>query len=466
MKVVGRKGAAFTAVWMATAAGFFCIQSRPVVDRKSFDRALETPPATRPFMQDGIDFFENRLRARKGNDDLARSRLVGLYMGRFKISGSLPDLDTARKHLDSLLRHDSSDERLYIKLSALDLSEHRFSPALEAAQKAVDLSGSGSDSHDAAALALFDALFAIGRYGEASRQLGGNLMDSGSAAALTRKVRMDAWSGKTALAEAELEAACKDALAGASAPSVLAWCAVELADYADRAGKPRKAMARYREALVLVPGYPPALEGMGRLAYGRDHNLHMAKVLWEKALRYGGHLSIYMDLLKIEKDSGNIAESLKLKSRFIQAATASPTLERMYFRSLAMAELDYSERRPEALRYALLDNENRQTVESYDVLAWAYFRDGSIINAFHASKKALELSARDPSVLYRAALISWHAGNRTQADTLMQSAVKAAEAIQKNGGSVSGFPPALSALGNDFGRALSSKDLLAFHTHD
>ena len=405
----------------------------PLVGPAALQKALSAPDSMVHFEDDAIRFLEDRLRKRGGSDPLARIRLCDLYLSRFKVSGRLEDLRSSRIHLDSLLASDSTNGSFHSRLAVLHLACHRFQEALLAAHQAERLSG--RDEGGDAALTLFDALFAAGQYEEAKRRL--DRLRSRrplSFAVLTRRARLLEQAGDIEEAGILMEKAWKDAVAFSSPPPTLAWCLVESGGYEARLGNGRDALAKYLKALETVPGYPPALEGMARLAQALDENPDAARQLYRECIRRGGPPALMLEVMNLERKAGRAGEAEEWKSRFLAEAGRTPETERLFYRPLVRLHLESHDSRSRAVRYAWLDAEDRPTAESQDLLAWALYQNGSIAASYEVSRKALAWGSWNPEILYHASLISWHADKKKEAERLLSRSLEIMRSREKDSG--------------------------------
>jgi tetratricopeptide (TPR) repeat protein len=408
---------------LASALGWF---RRPVVGERLLASALAAPASAEAFEDDGIRFFEERLRRRGGSDPLARRRLAGLHLSRFRGAGDLRDLARARGHLDTLLAVDSADGLLHARQSEVHLAAHRFTDALESARRAMAL----APRHPAPRLALFDALLALDRKGEAGECLAALEGGPGSGvegpgrgapgfAVLARQALLHEASGRLREALEALDRARARAQAFAQPPGVIAWCRVRSGNCAAKLRNSGEAARHFAAALSAIPGHPPALEGLARLAQAEDGDLDAARRLYLGCLRRGGGPYPALDLMRLELEAGRPAEAERWKARFLAGARAHPDLVRMHRRPLALVLMESPDTRDTALDLALAELEDRPTAESRSVLAWAYYRRGAMASAYAESRAAMDQDPRRPDILRRAALIAWHAGRKGEAESLL-----------------------------------------------
>ena len=390
--------------------------------------ALSSNLPEKPVMTKSIEFFENRLNERNGEDILAQNQLLGNYLARFKAYGQQKDLAAAKKHLNSLLKRYPKKASLYSTLANVQMAGHQFEKAVGSAEKAIEVAE--GDDFIKLHLRLFDALLTYGDTNEARDILRTISFSRRSFDFLVRKARLEDKLGNLENAKSDMEKALYQAQAYAQSPVVIGWCLVTLGHYEHHSGNGQKAVQYYLEALEQLPGYPAALEGIAAISHIIDHNLLSAKQLYQKALENGGELDIYSNLIAIERQLGNDEKAEAYLKHFIQEATQDSKTERLFYRPLAFLLAEKKETLSRALHYAKLDLENRPSSESYDTLAWVLYKSGDIENAYEAAIKAVAWGSPEPVVLYHSGIIIWDFGEKEQAEVLLEAALENAQELK------------------------------------
>jgi len=402
--------------------------SKSAVTEEVLQIALSSNLPNKPVMTKSIEFFENRLGERNGEDILAQNQLLGNYLARFKAYGRQKDLAAAKKHLNSLLKRYPKKASLYSTLANVQMAEHQFENAVKSAKTAIEVAE--GDDFIKLHLRLFDALLTYGDYDEAQDILRTMSFKRRSFGFLVREARLEDKLGNLARAKSDTEKALYHAQAYAQSPVVIGWCMVTLGHYEHHSGNGQKAVQYHLEALELLPGYPAALEGIAAISHTIDHNLPAAKQLYQKALENGGELDIYANLIAIERQLGNHENAEDYLNHFIKKATQDPQVERLFYRPLALLFAEKDETLSRALQYAKLDLKNRPSSESYDTLAWVLYKSGDIENAYEAAIKAVAWGSPEPVVLYHSGIITWDYGEKEQAQVLLEAALQNAQELK------------------------------------
>jgi tetratricopeptide (TPR) repeat protein len=390
----------------------------PSVTPSILGEALASTRPERPTLSDEIDHFRRRLSMRP-DDGLARARLVRAHLLRFRAYGDLVDLEAAERHQRERERRSGASPALLVDRSALQLVRHEFPQAVATARAAVRREETLRPELD---LRLFDALWAVGRRVEADAILTLPL-DTTSVAWMGRQARVLDRRGEVERARDLFRDVLASVRAFAEPAPVEAWALVELGHFEHHAGDPTRAVARYREALRVLPGSPAALEGLAAVAYGVDRDLDVARRLYGRALEQGAHLDVMPVLADVEEEAGDHAAAERTRAAFVRLATSTPLAERWYRRPLVFVLAGREDTACRALALARRDLEERRDPGAWDALAWALHRAGDPVAAWRAAREGLEGGAPEPGAAYRAGLVALAAGEANAAGRLLDLAL-------------------------------------------
>jgi tetratricopeptide (TPR) repeat protein len=87
----------------------------------------------------------------------------------------------------------------------------------------------------------------------------------------------------------------------------------------------------------------------------------------------------------------------------------------LYNRDLALFYADHGNHLDQAVRLAHKELEVRKDIYSYDVLAWALYRQGHYTRARTAISQALKLGTKDPRILFHAGMVMSATGQHQEA---------------------------------------------------
>ncbi len=330
--------------------------------------------------------------------------LLGLAYQQLARETGDPDLyPRAERVLARALRVAPKDYTATTAFAALAASRHRFDEALALAGRARRI----APEQAAAYGILGDANIELGRYGEAFAAFDRMSALKPSASAYARVAYGRELLGETARAVEAMKLAV-DAAEGSSEAG--AWARVQLGNlYADT-GRLRLADHQYRDALVLRPGYPPALAGRGRVEAGHSR-LKTAASLYRRALTQAPAPEYAVAL-------GDLLARLGRARAAEQAYERASALETDFAANggrneleTALFDLDHDRNLARALERARAGHRLRPSIEGEHVLAWALYKNGRCKEARRHSARALRLGTKDVGALYHRGLIERCLGN-------------------------------------------------------
>jgi len=397
-----------------TAAG------TPALDHAELRVAFEAArpdPSGAASEGDALAWAERRL-AERPDDQVAAGRKLGAHLRRFRATGSRAELDAAAQLVEAL---GGVEGRAAASATSLALAEHDFPGARRAARAAHHASDPGDGG---GALVRFDALWASGMYDEAAELLPELEGRPASAGWLARVARYRDGQGDVEGARS-LMARAVERVDGYAEPAVVrAWARVELGHFSAHSGDPAAAVDAYLDALRLVSGYPPALEGLAWIAWGVDGDAHAAQALFEDALDAGAHADVRLDLAEVYEWRGRNEAARAERERFLAEATADARSLRMYRRPLAVLLAGDEARLEEALAHAEADLALRG-----DRMAWAVRGDvlarlGRFDEALADAERALAWGSPEPTVLELTGRVNLAAGRTGEARRLLSEALE------------------------------------------
>ncbi len=344
-----------------------------------------------------IEFFEGRLAADPQNY-LVLQKLIDRYVHRFALAADLMDVARADALARELVKRGPDTVTALSRQATILLMQHRFAEAFVAASHAV-----AYDSTDLDALgAMYDAALAGGNYGAAEwalERLPGNALET-----LVRRAYWAEGMGDGATASRSFGRVCRQLERSARPQHVRAWCLVELGGLEHGHFGARAARARYREALMVLPGYRAAIEGLADLA--------QAEGRWSDALRLyqqiavEAHPDLYLRLAEVYRAIGDSGSAGRATERFLDVA-GRPEHEPLYGVPLISYLTTQGTEASLDRAYALArrETERRPTMASFDTLGWVLFLQGRHREALVASNASRTWGAPSATMNYHRALI-------------------------------------------------------------
>lgn len=303
----------------------------------------------------------------------------------------------------------------------VELASHRFKEAQQSAQQLRTIM---PDSSYPLGL-LGDAYLNLGNY-EACERVWNELLgkEKNVLATEPRLAQLDVIHGRIGKAgdryEKVVEAAQK---LEREAPEVSAWAHVQLGELAFRSGDWEKAEQQYNAALSALPAYYSAEEHLAELR-GAQGKLEEAIALYQRVIDRTARPEIIQALGDLYLFAGKPAEAKPWHARALEAYLASVERgEVLYFHHLAGLYADGLNEPERAVYWARRDVALRQSIQSYDTLAWALYRAGAMPDAEEALTRALATGTKDPHILYHAGTILMRAGKIPSGTAHLQEAL-------------------------------------------
>ena len=346
-----------------------------------------------------IAFFQTRI-ARDPSGALDLVRVGALYMRRYRETGDETDLvnaeTTARRSLQNReVRNDAAWQLLQSTL----MGQHRFVEARAAALRLLAM-----DPGNALSQAILgETLLELGGYTAADSLFRPLLPRRYDAAIAPRYARWLELRGHAAEGRRLLEAARDDEARRGDVvkPQQLAWYELRLGELALRFGAHDEARRRLDRGLKLVPDDWRLLAARARLALATG-NPREAIMLGDSSLTRHldpATLAAVGDAWRARGDSAAAREYY----RAMEASTRAP--RGGFHRAWYLALLDHELRVPEILAAVRHDLGTRRDVYGYDLLAWALFKSGRMVEAKAAMGQALAWGTEDPALHRHAAAI-------------------------------------------------------------
>lgn len=300
-----------------------------------------------------------------------------------------------------------SDAGLLKSLAANYISQHRFKDALVALKKAE----ANGEKLVGTKKMLFDVHLELGNYIEAEGYLSG-IKNTSDFDYLIRKAKWEDHNGNLDAAIENMEKATKIA-ESSNLKSMKQWAYTNSADFYGHAGEIEKSYNYFLKALELDPNDAYAKKGIAWIVFSHENNP-------EEALNILNHISTYYqapdyDLLKAEVAEFQNNSELKANAlQNYQEAVSNKHYGDMYNGYNITLLTDELLLPKKAIEIAKSEVENRPTPQSYDLLAWSYFKNGDIEKANQIIEEFVAGKTFEPAVLYHVAEIYKAAGKTEQ----------------------------------------------------
>jgi tetratricopeptide (TPR) repeat protein len=367
-----------------------------------------------------IAFWSDRLKKGISFDPVARVKLAGLYASRFKVAGNIHDIHTSDSLYllaNPLIKPASST--VYRSLAANCITQHKFKQA----KLYIDTALSMGDEKYTSLLMQCDVWIELGNLLMAKNSLN-QIKDKNDFDYLIREAKLLDHEGNLPGAIKRMEKAVEQ-VASSKNDKLFRWAKTNLADMYGHDNRYADAYRCYVDVLNKEPEDLYALKGIAWLVFSHDRNSSEAK----RILNYLSSLHPVPDydlmLARIAEYENNNEEKQRLEKKFL-IAVANPLYGDMYNKYLFYLAVDEMMNVDQGIAIAEREVNNRPTPESYDLLAWAKFKQGkrdealSIVESFVAKRNF------EPDAQYHLGVIYASAGNFVKAKNYLKQAAGSA----------------------------------------
>jgi tetratricopeptide (TPR) repeat protein len=363
-----------------------------------------------------ITFWNSRLK-QTPDDIIARAKFAGLLTRRFSYSGNIREVmaaDSLYKLVNVLNRTHSSGT--YRSLAANCITRHQFQQASVYIDSALQL---GDDKY-ISILMQFDIEMELGNYQLAKQSLR-QLAGKSTFEYLIREAKYkDHAEGNLEDAISLMEAAFAKIKDGNN-QDIYCWTKSNLGDMYGHANRFQDAYKCYLEVLSIDPAYYHCLKGLAWLAFSHDKNAIEAKkivVFLKQQHPVPDYDLLLAEIAQFENDTIAARQHFSLYT----AQTKNQIYGGMYNKYNFNLAADEFKNYEDAMRIAETEIQNRPTPESYQQLAWVYFKKGDLPQAIAIANDRVEHHCFEPEVLYRLGLIYRAAGDKRKAERYLRKA--------------------------------------------
>ena len=384
--------------------------SNKVTDEADYSQYLSTEIDQTKLLED-VDFWTNRIENSSSSYTYLISR-ANAHSEVFNVTGEIDYLIKAEKDLleaNKIVK--DSDAGLLKNIATNYISQHRFKDALVLLKKA---EANGAKLNGTKKM-LFDVHLELGNYIYAEAYLK-DLKNTSSFDYLIRLSKLKDHKGNLDGAIKNMEKAMAIA-ESSNLKGMKLWSYTNIADFYGHAGDIDKSYAYFLKALELDPNNAYAKKGIAWIVYSHEKNPTEALNILNHVTSY--HNTPDYDLLKAEIAEFN--NDLKLKAESLknyQAAVKNELYGDMYNQYNVMVFSEDLLMPERALEIAKQEVENRPTPQSYNLLAWSYFRTGNIEKANDIMEEFVEGKTYEPAVIYHIAEIYKAAGKTAKVQPL------------------------------------------------
>ncbi|MFC4721236.1 tetratricopeptide repeat protein [Geojedonia litorea] len=395
-----------TLIILALATLFSCnTTTEPITNPNDYNAYLEaSDKEALELALNDKNFWEQKLSDHPDQFPYA-SKLGASYSHLFAQTGKIDYLISSETYLRQVVEATNYKDPGALKsLAANYISQHKFKEALELLSKA-ELIG---DTLEGTQKMLFDVYLELGNYELAKMYLDTfkNFSD------FDYLIRLSKWSDH----QGNLDAAIKymeQAMVIAESsnlPAIKKWAYTNIADFYGHAGLINKSYQHYLKALALDPHDAYAKKGIAWIAYSYEKNPEEALRILNKVTENYQAPDYYLLKAEIADYMGDTALK-NTQLALYKTAVEDAAYGAMYNKYNVLLYTDEEQAIDQALAIARIEVEHRPTPESYDLLAWALFKNGNTNAALIIVNDHIINKTFEPAILYHVAEIYKATGN-------------------------------------------------------
>jgi tetratricopeptide (TPR) repeat protein len=365
-----------------------------------------------------LDRTIGTLQARLDEQESARgyATLGAAYLQKVRETGDPTYYSRAEGVLKRALELEPANFEATTALGALALGRHDFDEALALGLKAKEINPDNAHNYGV----IGDALLELGRYDEAFAAFQ-TMVDLRPD--LSSYARVSYARELTGDIEGAIEAMKRAREAGGPRAENVAYTGVLLGNLYFNSGNVDAAQTEYERANTVLPDYPLALAGLGRVAAAQG-DLATAIERYELAaalnplVEYVGVLGDLYAATGRKADTDRQYQLVATITALAEANGVETDLETALFSADHGIELD------KTLATARAVYAKRPGVQTADVLAWTLYQAGELREAADMIDEALKLGGRDPLMLFHAGMIAYANGDFATALEFLQDVVE------------------------------------------
>lgn len=382
-------------------------QEEKIVNPADYESALK-PHADKALAKCNEEMaFWNEKLAGVPDSETYRTRLASLFAARFMLNGRIEDIKTSDSLYAVVQKSTPIDyASIHRSLAANCITQHQFREAHAHIEKALAIGENKASS----LFMLVDVDIELGDYAGAETVMR-DFVNKNFFPYLIREAKIKDHQGKLDSAILIMERALNLVKEN---PSLSLWAKSNLADMYGHAGRVKESYHLFTEILKQNPDYDYALKGIAWIAFSHDHNFAEAKRIVHTIENRRATPDMHLLLEQIASAEGDQREKNKELELFTKFAV-DPKYGNMYNKYMALLDAEELATPSKTIEIATIEVRNRPTPQSYDLLAWGYFRKGDLAEALSIAQQKVENKTFEPDAYYHLGMIYQANGMKKEA---------------------------------------------------
>ncbi len=389
-------------------------QTKQITDSKEYQAYLfnnENKNLNRA--EEELNFWSNKLHSTP-NQYPYYSKMASANTQIFKLTGNIDKLKEAEGNLEEANQRTNFNNAGYLRSLARNyISQHRFKEALELLLKAEANGEKLKKTH----LMLIDVHLELGNINQVEKYLSEvkNFKDFDY---LIRLSKYNDHLGNLDNAIKYLEDAL-EIVKASNNKDLLQWNYTNLADYYGHAGRIKDSYNAYLKALAINPNNSYAKKGIAWIVYSYERNPKEALRILDAVSKENTSPDYFLLKSEIADFMGNFVEKESLEQKYLNSIS-NESYGAMYAKYNVLLFADKTDKIEQAIEVAKQEVEERPTTQSYDLLAWSYYKNAQTKKALDVSEKYVIDKTFEPEALLHSAYILKANGKLKEANSLKQ----------------------------------------------
>lgn len=370
-----------------------------ITDKKDFQAYLEVNENKQlKAIQKEIDFWESKYKAAP-NQSSYLITLASYYSQLFEVTGTITDLYKAEELLlQANEKFAAKEAGIHRAIARNYISQHRFKEALAHLEAAEQLGENKIGTNKM----LFDVHMELGNYDLAKSKL--SLIEATND--FDYLIRIAKWNdhkGNLDAAISSMEKAMKIA-EDENNKALKIWVYSNTADFYGHAGRIQDSYNYYLKTLKEDPNNTYALKGIAWIAFSHERNPEQAMEIIGAIETKKAMPDLYLlkaEIAAFQQNELEEAEAIYTYNELLAANNYGV----MYNSYNVLLWAENPREVADAIKIAHLEVQNRPTAESYDLLAWSYFKSGDKEKALEIIQNHTLGKSFEPTIVYHNAEI-------------------------------------------------------------
>lgn len=364
-----------------------------------------------------FNFWNQKLQANPGQYPYL-SKLASSNSQIFQITGNINQLKQAEQNLVEVNKKTNFNNAGYLRSLAKNyISQHRFNEALDLLIKA-EKNGENLQQTN---FMLVDVYLELGNLEKVEHYLS-KVKNINDFDYLIRLSKYNDHIGNLDNAINYLEKALTIAEASKN-KDLMQWNYTNLADYYGHAGKIEDSYNSYLKALEINPNNSYAKKGIAWIVYSYERNPKEALRILETVIKENETPDYHLLKAEILTYMGNLQEK-ENQIKIYLSKVADKNYGAMYAKYNVLLFADDTTTVLKALEIANEEVKARPTAQSYDLLAWAYYKNGDAKKAIEITDKHVIGKTFEPEAMLHTAYILKANNKIVEANEILKDLLK------------------------------------------